>query len=150
MRSKAGIQGNIGISDVFAVRIKLPSDIGKTVFVVYLWRSRLKSKTDGQCTSTERRSGLCSSTLFSSSARMPRRPGDEPGDAPRQQITLTAEELVEGRAPGASSLRSVSHIGSTWRVRHVTLQGGFVIFMFQHAERPEVFMTTRLMRMEMY
>ena len=74
----------------------------------------------------------------------------EPGDAPRQQITLTAEELVEGRAPGASSLRSVSHIGSTWLIRHVTLQGGFVIFMFQHAERPEVFMTTRLMRMEMH
>ena len=81
---------------------------------------------------------------------MSRRLGDEPRDAPRQQITLTAEEVVEGRAPGASSLRSVSHIGSTWLIRHVTLQGGFVIFMFQHAERPEVFMTTRVMRMEMY
>ena len=81
---------------------------------------------------------------------MPRRHGDEPREAPRQYMTLTAEELVDGRAPGASSLRSVSRIGSTWLIRHVTLQGGFVIFMFQHAERPEVFMTMRLMRMEMY
>ena len=80
----------------------------------------------------------------------PRRHGDELREAPRQRMTLTAEQLVDGRAPGASSLRSASHIGSTWLIRHVTLQGGLVIFMFQHAERPEVFMTTRLMRMEMH
>ena len=74
----------------------------------------------------------------------------QPGDAPLQQITLTAEELVDGRALGAASLRSASHIGSVWRVRRVTIEAGFVIFTFQHAERSEVFMTTRVMSMEMW
>ena len=46
-------------------------------------------------------------------------------------------ELFDGRKVGASELRSASHIG-------------WVIFMFQHAARPEAFMITQLMRMELH
>ena len=94
--------------------------------------------------SLEAQTPLC----ISPCAAMPTHRRNQPGDAPLQQITLTAEELRDGRAVGAASLRSASHIGSVWRVRRVTIEAGFVIFTFQHAERSEVFMTTRLMSME--
>ena len=80
----------------------------------------------------------------------PRRCGDEPREVPRQRVTLTVQQLVDGRTAGASELRSASHIGSTWVLRHVSFQDGLVIFMFQHAARPEAFMTTQLMRMELH
>ena len=76
--------------------------------------------------------------------------GEESREVPRQRVTLTVQELVDGRTVGASELRSASHIGSTWVLRRVSFEHGLVIFMFQHAARPEAFMSTQLMRMELH